>query len=172
MKEADDIISPAIAGLSMACRPGCSWCCHQLVVVTCAADGHRILAAAKQRMTKRAFKSFKRTVRQQAKAIAELSHTEAELRCWPCPLLNEDRCVVYDVRPVACRSVFSPDSECCRAMLHAESFDVLPDAYKELATEISDRAMQLQIAVNDRRPIDGAFELRALLVSLMDGNHG
>ena len=52
--------------------------------------------------------------------------------------------------------------------LVAERFDQLSPAHQDMATEISERALALQIEVNDRRPIDGPIELRALLVRLLD----
>jgi Fe-S-cluster containining protein len=168
VKLADTIIAREMANQQTDCKVGCAWCCHQLVVVTNFADGRAILKAAKERMSKRELKAFKRLVRKQAKQISALTHEEAELRQWPCPLLKEGKCSVYDVRPVACRTVFSSDSNCCKAMMEANDFEQLSDCHQQLASEISERAVRLQFKINDRRPIDVAMELRSLLVSLMD----
>ena len=40
--------------------------------------------------------------------------------------------------------------------------------HQALATLIGDRAYHLQVWVNDRRPVDGAKELRQWLVELLD----
>ena len=132
------------------------------------ADGRVILNAARARMSDEQFAGFEAKVRQQAQRISALPYEVAETKQWTCPLLVDDRCAVYDVRPVACRSVFSPDSDCCKAMLDAERYDDLTPAHQELATEIGDRAFALQIAINDQRPIDGPIELRELLARLLD----
>ena len=123
MKEADDVIAREARGMALACKPGCAYCCHQLVVLTCKADGEVILKTVKDRLTKGEFDEFARFVREQAASINAMPHTEAEKRRWPCPLLKDGKCLVYDVRPVACRSVLSTDSECCRQMLHAATYN-------------------------------------------------
>lgn len=168
MTDIDAYIDAEMRGVRVACKKGCSWCCHQLVVLTCRDDARRILEAARARMTAAEFAAFEALVRSQAAAIARIGHEDAQARRWPCPLLRADTCVVYDVRPVACRSVFSPDADCCRAMMQADSFEDLPPAHQALATEIGERAFRLQVAINDRRPIDGPGELRQLLVDLLD----
>ena len=168
MREADEIIAREMSGQSVACKKGCAWCCHQLVIVTNWADGEVILEAARQRMTADEFEAFTGQVTTQAAAIRAMPHEEAERLTWTCPLLRDDECVVYDVRPVACRSVMSSDSECCRAMMEASEFGALPKEHQSLATEISERAFRLQIAINDRRPVDRPIELRVLLKRLLE----
>jgi hypothetical protein len=127
-----------------------------------------ILEAARGRMSDAQFQRFATTVREQAERIRALPWEQAETMQWTCPLLVDERCAVYDLRPVACRSVFSDDPDCCRAMLEADHFEDLTPEHRRVATEIGERAMALQIAINDRRPIDGAIELRDLLAKLLD----
>lgn len=165
---ADELIAAQTATDSFACERGCAWCCHQLIVMTHHDDGRTILKSAKKSMSDEEFRRFETTVREQAEQISALPYEEAETKQWTCPLLVDDRCVVYDVRPVACRSVFSPNADCCKAMLEAERYDELTPEHRELATEIGDRAFALQIAINDRRPIDAPIEMRELLVRLLD----
>jgi Fe-S-cluster containining protein len=165
---ADELIAARIEAETFACAPGCSWCCHQLVVMTNHADGKSIVDAARRRMTTAQFATFEARVRDQAERIAALPHEQAEAMRWPCPLLVDDRCSVYEHRPVACRSVFSPDAHCCRSMAEADDFAELSEAHQALATDIGERALALQIAVNDRRPLDRPIELRELLMRWLD----
>jgi Fe-S-cluster containining protein len=167
-QQVDDLVEAEMRGQPVACRKGCAWCCHQLVVLTRWADGEAILAAARARLSPQEFETFAGRVRQQARDIEALGHEAAETRRWTCPLLKDGACIVYDVRPVACRSVFSPDAACCRAMMEADAFEELSPAQQALATAIGDRAFRLQIAINDRRPLDGPVELRELLARLLD----
>jgi len=165
---ADELISANTDTTSFACKAGCSWCCHQLIVMTNHRDGKVIVDAARRSMTAAQFSAFEDATRAQAERIAALPYERAEAMRWPCPLLIDDRCSVYEQRPVACRSVFSPDADCCRAMVAADDFAELSEAHQTLATEIGERALALQIAVNDRRPIDRPVELRELLVRWLD----
>lgn len=167
-EDVDEQIAAEVHGQRFACRKGCAWCCHQLIVLTHWDDGRRILQAARERMTAEEFEGFVARLRAQSRAIGELGHDAAEARRWTCPLLKGGECVVYDVRPVACRSVFSPDAGTCRAMMETDDFDTLTREQQTMATEIGERAFRLQIAVNDQRPVDGPVELRELLVRLID----
>lgn len=167
-EDIDEKIAGELRGQRFECRKGCAWCCHQLVVLTHWDDGRQILKAARERMTAEEFDVFVDQLRTQSRAISELGHEAAEGRRWTCPLLQAGECVVYDVRPVACRSVFSPDADTCRAMMEASDFDTLTQKQQATATTIGERAFKLQIAVNDQRPVDGPVELRELLVRLID----
>lgn len=60
MKEAEEIINREISGLEIECKAGCSWCCHQLIIVTCAADGETILETVKERLNEIEFEGFRR----------------------------------------------------------------------------------------------------------------
>jgi Fe-S-cluster containining protein len=164
----DAYIAGELRGQPVECRKGCAWCCHQLVVLTHWDDGRQILRAARERMTADEFTVFVAQLRAQSGAISELGHEAAEARRWPCPLLKAGECTVYDVRPVACRSVFSPDADTCRAMMASDDFDALTSEQQRTATAIGERAFRLQIAVNDQRPVDGPVELRELLLRLID----
>ena len=126
------------------------------------------LRAARERMNETEFAGFQARLQEQARQIGAMSYEEAESKRWPCPLLKEGEFSGYDVRPVACRSVFSADKRCCQAMMEAERFEDLSQEHQALAEEIGERAMRIQIEANDKRPIHGAIELRALLVNLLD----
>lgn len=167
-QDIDIFIEGQVGAERFACKKGCAWCCHQLIVITHWEDGRQILGAARERLTPDEFGVFERRVRDQAQAINKMGHEAAEALQWTCPLLKDGECVVYDLRPVACRSVFSPDADTCRAIMEKEDFADLTDEQQAMADKIGQRAFDLQIAVNDQRPIDGPIELRVLLTRLLD----
>ena len=168
MEIIDVIVEREMRGQHVDCARGCDWCCHQLVIVTNWDDGVAILDAVREQLDDDEFAEFEARLRRQAGEIAALTHAQAETRRWTCPLLKDRKCTVYDVRPIACRSVFSSDKRCCQAMMEAEDFDDLSEPHQALASEIGERAMRIQIEANDQRRIHGAIELRALLVRLLD----
>ena len=165
---ADQFIAAQIAGSKMACAVNCAWCCHQLIVMTNRNDGVLMLDVARQRLSTSEFEQLVSKIREQAERISQLRHEDAEARQWTCPFLRDKQCLVYEVRPIACRSVFSPDASCCQAMMQAERFEDLSEEQQRLATEIGERAMALQFAINDRRPVTGAIEMRQLLVEILE----
>lgn len=169
---ADELIAERIAGKRMDCARHCAWCCHQLIVMTNRDDAVAMLRAARTQMSTAEYHDFELALREQAAQIGKMTHEDAETKHWTCPFLRDNSCSIYDIRPVACRSVFSPDANCCKAMMEAERFEELSDGQQALATEIGTRAMALQIEINDRRPITGAVEMRGLLVELLNGPDG
>jgi hypothetical protein len=78
---------------SVACRRGCAFCCHVEVSVTpleAIRLGRRALAGGG-------------------------APAASAARRAPCPLLVDGACSHYEIRPYACRAVFSPDAGRCEA---------------------------------------------------------
>jgi len=104
----------------VACQPGCTYCCHNQVEVTPA----EVFAVAqvvslyfpppKQERLKE--KTLRTAALKIGKSKAELA---AMRRTQPCPLLEEDRCLVYPWRPLMCRAMHSLDREHCRTSFAA-----------------------------------------------------
>jgi len=91
------------------CGAGCAACCHQDVEATIP---EAILVAAQIGGA-----ADPRHDAILAEAEASSSDAAQKLGPRPCPLLQENRCSVYDVRPLACRAVFSPSAKKCNDSL-------------------------------------------------------
>ncbi len=96
----------------LACQEGCAWCCHKVVGVS-APEVFRIAAFLEQTQSPehlRATRERVNRVEEQREALA--SDRWAAVRL-PCPLLANDRCSVYPVRPLTCRGYASTDAGAC-----------------------------------------------------------
>jgi len=104
----------------IACTPGCDHCCYNQVECTppeALVLGHylerqfspeekdRLLARVRHRLEATAGKSKK-----------EIARLRREL---PCPLLQDQRCSAYPVRPLVCRAMHSLDAGQCESSLRA-----------------------------------------------------
>lgn len=92
----------------LGCKAGCAWCCYQNVEVTIP---EAILIAAHL-----AGPDDPRRARV-AEAAASLAGLDADARRRtgkPCPLLVDNRCSVYEDRPLMCRGLMAADGEACR----------------------------------------------------------
>ena len=100
----------------MACQAGCTHCCYLKVHVT----PIEILALAAY-----VLKSFSthdlQALKERLTVLDDVTHGMSEderVRARvPCPLLEDDRCTVYEMRPLECRAYASSSAEACRAVL-------------------------------------------------------
>ena len=104
----------------VACQPGCSYCCYNLVEVTppevflITQVISRYFPPAKLEQVK------ERTLRMAALKVGKSKEELAAARHdQPCPLLEEDRCLIYPLRPLMCRAMHSLNREPCRTSLAA-----------------------------------------------------
>jgi Fe-S-cluster containining protein len=90
-----------------ACTSGCDWCCHQRVGVA-APEVMRIVDYLKQNHPAQQLEQIQVALRQPAARGHPRAHT-------PCPLLVNNHCSVYPVRPLTCRGFNSSDPQACQA---------------------------------------------------------
>gem|GEM_PF-1463600 len=96
-----------------ACGAGCAWCCHQQVAL----EPVEAIAIARHLET-RFTPEERAAVKQRIDALAERTRGMNNL-AWsqlktPCAFLVENKCSIYEVRPLRCRAVISRDAEHCR----------------------------------------------------------
>ncbi|RMF70667.1 MAG: YkgJ family cysteine cluster protein, partial [Alphaproteobacteria bacterium] len=121
-------------GEHMVCGPGCSGCCRHISVLP-------VEAFALRRALEQADSDRQRLIRQQALA------SDGE----QCPLLRDDQCLLYQARPVICRTQGLPlllrEDNGLRIDYCPLNFTDLETLPGELAVDL-DRLNQLLVAVN------------------------
>lgn len=109
-----------VAPLPAACAPGCAHCCTRNVVVT-TMEGWRLVDRLDAGALEEVYRRLRRAAGRErfrplitVNALAEMAMTDEEPPdeacdpAWsPCPLLTGDLCPAYDLRPFACRCMFS-----------------------------------------------------------------
>ncbi len=174
-KLVDHFLAHAPEG-ALACRSGCAHCCHQSVGVTPpeALAIHRHVRAtfdpdARERLRTR-INALAETARQATKD----QRLSPDL---PCPFLVEQRCSIYEVRPLSCRGVNSLDAGICEKKLtdpetRRAYFDgSLPGhSFLEPARSAISVSAGMQLCLSelfglDMRPLDLALALQLLLES-------
>lgn len=86
---------------TIACAPGCSHCCRKLEIVTDAPTVFSLAFQARQGYSAAQFAAFEDRL--------------MALESRPCVFLVEDRCTVYNARPLACRSFNAMHVDLCAA---------------------------------------------------------
>jgi len=109
-----DLIAPILDDISAACCPGCAWCCHLYVVMTTIPEllviteylRSTLAEAELDELRQRVAATFARRRRQHG--------FQPAVPFIPCPLLVDDRCSVYEVRPLVCQAWYSADVRLCQ----------------------------------------------------------
>lgn len=114
LRQEANLIGKAIAPLT-PCRAGCSHCCHlETILFRSEAEaigkeiGRKVATPARDRIISMASMA--------ANGMPDVNKIALEHYTEPCTFLKEDRCSIYEHRPMACRLHFSAEetAEPCR----------------------------------------------------------
>ncbi len=100
-----DLTVKGMADIPIACGRGCSHCCNIWVSAT----APEVLFLAKRLSSRVGAR-----VREAHEITKSFSHEQRPYNPHPCPLLEADKCSVYQDRPLFCRLASSADAEICR----------------------------------------------------------
>ena len=111
----------------LACRAGCTWCCHFSVDVR-AAEVFTILEFVEQSFTPDEKARVHAEVRANSAALNALGESQRATRNVKCPFLWEGSCTVYPVRPQTCRNYHATNVAGCRQSYEEpENLDIDPE---------------------------------------------
>ena len=112
---------------TLACRAGCTWCCHFTVDVR-AAEVFRILDVVEQSFTPQEKARVYAEVRANSLTLKDCSENERVVRNLKCPFLDEGRCTIYAARPQSCRNYHATNvAGCEQSYNEPENLDIDPD---------------------------------------------
>jgi Fe-S-cluster containining protein len=104
----DEEYRPAIA-----CREGCSYCCRKPGVLVTLPEVFRIIAHVRETQDARGLDELKARTDGYVTQLRGRHFNDPTADSVQCPLLVDDRCSVYDVRPLVCRGFNSTSAEAC-----------------------------------------------------------
>jgi Putative zinc- or iron-chelating domain len=108
----------------LACTEGCAWCCRK--VVGCAApEVLHIAAYLQEHLSPEQMEATRQRVIERDGERRSLRQDSWAAKRVACPLLVDERCCVYPVRPLTCRGFNSTDARACeRSVKSREHVDV------------------------------------------------
>jgi hypothetical protein len=101
-------------GYQIDCRAGCSWCCHQVVLVS-TQEVLLIGSYLSKQLADDQREVIYRRAREKEALTGNMPVQEFLQTLHPCPFLMARSCIIYPVRPMACRCYLSADVESCLA---------------------------------------------------------
>ena len=121
LDELDAVVPKRLKVPKLACRPGCSICCNELVCVTLPEWGliQDLLSEmdpdlALRRALDRGVEEFLRATDGGRRLTSDQRRFSRLFSGKPCIFLVQNRCAVYPARPLVCRTTFSTTR--CRSL--------------------------------------------------------
>jgi Fe-S-cluster containining protein len=96
------------------CREGCAYCCQKPGVLVTIPEFVRIVEHVVSTFDPEALGRLRDRARRYVSALGGRNFNEPTSDRIPCPLLVNDRCSIYQIRPLVCRSYNSTSVEACR----------------------------------------------------------
>lgn len=149
----------------LQCREGCAYCCRKPGVLVTIPDLLRILSTVRARFDVSAMSALTVRAKQYTSAIEGRDFNAPTDQSVPCPLLIDERCSVYDVRPLVCRGYNSTSADACRAAHHdmrhvVPIFSIMKDVTDGAAIGVTQSLRE--VGVNDAM-VDLGSALHAVL---------
>lgn len=98
---------------TLACRAGCTWCCHFSVDVR-AVEVFSILDFVERALPPEEKSRIYSEVRANSAALQGMDDMERMRRNVKCPFLSAGRCSIYEARPQTCRNYHATDVAGCQ----------------------------------------------------------
>jgi Fe-S-cluster containining protein len=104
---------------SVACKPGCGFCCRGVRIDTTAPEALTIVRGFRETMSEGHVAVVFDQVKRHAALVRSMTLEERYRRRVPCSMLDQasDRCLVHDARPMRCRAHHSLDAANCEAAI-------------------------------------------------------
>jgi Fe-S-cluster containining protein len=100
-------------GVTIACVPGCAFCCHQRVGVL-PHEAIALLEHLRKGCSPSDAAAIEARIRANARVIDAMTAAEHRAANLPCAFLVDSRCSAYEVRPSVCASFHSLREDRCR----------------------------------------------------------
>ncbi len=102
-----------LKGLEVGCRKGCSYCCTSRVIIS-APEIFRVARWLREKASAPDSRLQLGDILLEAHRRDGISFQDRIAEKVMCPMLVDDACGVYEVRPISCRAVFSMSAEACK----------------------------------------------------------
>ncbi|HEY4369640.1 MAG TPA: YkgJ family cysteine cluster protein [Steroidobacteraceae bacterium] len=152
---------------TLACRAGCTWCCHFSVDVR-AVEVFSILDFVERTFTIDEKARVYAEVRGNSATLKNLDEIERMQRNVKCPFLNDGRCTIYSVRPQTCRNYHATNvAGCQQSYEDPNNLDIDPDFAPWVYQAGGAHVEAFSNAMRDAGYDVSAYELNSALATAM-----
>ena len=123
----DEQLATASDAATLACKPGCSWCCHFTIDLR-PVEVFRILDFVEHHLSASDQQRVRREIAANSHTLHSLSELERMQRNIKCPFLADNRCTIYAARPQTCRNYHATDAAGCqKSFEEPDNLDIDPE---------------------------------------------
>jgi Fe-S-cluster containining protein len=133
----------ARSGQTIACRAGCAFCCYIKVDAT-PNEIFRIAKFLNAHYRQEELDGIVERARANRDRIRAMSREQQLHTSLACPLLKNNQCMCYGVRPAMCRKHHAQDVEGCEAAFNKPTETVPSDEVPEVSLTLSAMVVQSQ----------------------------
>jgi Fe-S-cluster containining protein len=152
---------------TLACKAGCSWCCHFSVDIR-PVEAFSILAFIKQHLPKQEQARVRKEIAANHAVLKDLSDLERVQRNLKCAFLSDGRCAIYAARPQTCRNYHATDATGCQKSFdEPDNLDIDPDFAPLVYQAGGAHVDAFSKAMGDAGYDIAAYELNAALMAAM-----
>ena len=123
----DARLSEAPDAATLACRAGCSWCCHFTVDIR-AVEALRIVDFMTSALGPEEQARIRHEVRANSESLRGIDDVGRMQRNIRCPFLKDAQCQIYEARPQTCRNYHATNAAGCqKSFEEPDNLDIDPD---------------------------------------------
>jgi Fe-S-cluster containining protein len=163
----DDRLAAAPDASTLACKAGCSWCCHFSVDVR-PVEVFAILDFVARHFSAQEQSRVRKEIEANSTLLSKLSDLERVQRNIKCPFLSEGRCTIYAARPQTCRNYHATNAAGCqKSFEEPDNLDIDPDFAPLVYQAGGAHVDAFSKAMGDAGYDIAAYELSTALVAAM-----
>jgi Fe-S-cluster containining protein len=127
LRRHDERLANAADASTLACKSGCSWCCHFSVDVR-PVEVLNILEFMQTEFSAVEQQRLRTEIEANSQVLGQLDDMQRMLHNIKCPFLTEGRCTIYAARPQTCRNYHATNSAGCqKSYEEPDNFDIEPE---------------------------------------------
>jgi Fe-S-cluster containining protein len=152
---------------TLACKAGCSWCCHFSVDVR-PVEAFSILEFIAQNLPPQEQERVRKEIEANYEVLKHLSDLERVQQNLKCAFLDAGRCTIYAARPQTCRNYHATDvTGCQKTFAEPDNLDIDPDFAPLVYQAGGAHVDAFSKALGDAGYDIAAYELNAALMAVM-----
>jgi Fe-S-cluster containining protein len=157
---------------TLACKPGCTWCCNFLVDAR-APEVFAILDYMERELPATERARVLEEISTNRARLAPLSDEERLERNVKCPFLSQARCAIYPVRPQTCRNYHATDvAGCQKAFEEPENTEIDPEFAPLVYQSGLAHVEAFSKSLSDEGYDASAYELNSALAAALEDPRG